>query len=117
MPHCRVPDVPLSQRLGYDVGETAALINTSVSFVYELIRCRELETVKVGGRRIVPRWALEALLGCPVDAVLAKHKPPLVPVADPIIPPVTTGSPLLSRGPRRRARSAAGYIKREEGLS
>ena len=65
MPHCGKPVVPLSERLGYDVGETAALINSSVSFVYELIRRGELETVKVGGRRIVPRWALEALLSSP----------------------------------------------------
>jgi excisionase family DNA binding protein len=52
MTHCGKPFVPLSERLGYDVGETAALINSSVSFVYELIRRGELETVKVGGRRI-----------------------------------------------------------------
>jgi excisionase family DNA binding protein len=118
MPHCRVPDIPLSERLGYDVGETAALINISVSFIYELIERGELETVKVAGRRIVPRWALEALLGCPIGAALANHKPPRAPIIDPVLPPVTTPRPERSRAPPlRRARPAACHVKQEEGGS
>jgi excisionase family DNA binding protein len=109
-----VPDVSLSERLGYDVGETAALINSSISFIYELIKRGELETVKVGGRRIVPRWALEALLGCPIGAVLANDKPPPALISDAPLPSTTTVRPSL---PRRRTRSVARRVKQEEGVS
>jgi hypothetical protein len=77
MAHCHVPDIPLSERLGYDTGETAALIGVSVSHVYVLIERGDLQTVKVAGRRIVPRWAIEALLGYPIGALLGNQKPPL----------------------------------------
>jgi excisionase family DNA binding protein len=117
MTHCGKPFVPLSERLGYDVGETAALINSSVSFVYELIRRGELETVKVGGRRIVPRWALEALLGFPIGAVLSNKNPPPALVPETPVPPVTTARPSLPRAPPcRPARSVARSIKPEEGV-
>jgi excisionase family DNA binding protein len=117
MPHCGKPVVPLSERLGYDVGETAALINSSVSFVYELIRRGELETVKVGGRRIVPRWALEALLSFPIDAVLANKNPPPAPVSETPVSPVTTARRSLSRAPPcRTVPSVARRIKQEEGV-
>jgi excisionase family DNA binding protein len=116
MPHCGKPVVPLSERLGYDVGETAALINSSVSFVYELIRRGELETVKVGGRRIVPRWALEALLGFPIGAVLANKNPPPAPVSDTPVPPVTTAHPSSRAPPSRPVWSVARRIKQEEGV-
>jgi hypothetical protein len=77
MAHCHVPDIPLSERLGYDTGETAALIGVSVSHVYVLIERGDLQTVKVAGRRIVPRWAIEALLGYPIGALLGNRKPPV----------------------------------------
>jgi hypothetical protein len=77
MAHCHVPDIPLSERLGFNTGETAALIGASVSHVYVLIERGDLQSVKVAGRRIVPRWAIEALLGYPIGALPGIQKPPL----------------------------------------
>jgi hypothetical protein len=77
MAHCHVPVIPLSERLGYDTGETAALIGVSVSYIYVLIERGDLQTVKIAGRRIVPRWAIEALLGYPIGALLGNRKPPV----------------------------------------
>jgi hypothetical protein len=75
MPHARKIDVPLSDRLGYSVAETSGLLGIAISTLYNLIASDRLKTEKVAGRRIVPRWAIEALLGRPIEVLLA-NKPP-----------------------------------------
>jgi excisionase family DNA binding protein len=110
--HCRVPDISLSERLGYDTGETAALIGVSVSHVYVLIERGDLQSVKIAGRRIIPRWAIEALLGCPIGVGLA-NKPPradeglsAAPTAEALIGIAgTSTAPRRCRGPQRKARA------------
>jgi excisionase family DNA binding protein len=64
MPHCTVPDVALNERACLSVGEAAALAGLSVSFLYILMERGTLRSVKVGGRRLVPREALQELLNC-----------------------------------------------------
>ena len=110
MAHCHVPDIPLSERLGYDTGETAALIGVSVSHVYVLIKRGDLQTVKVAGRRIIPRWAIEALLGCPIGVLLTNNSPPanglsgaLATEASPA--PGSGTAPLRCQDPQRKVRS------------
>jgi excisionase family DNA binding protein len=60
--HCLVPKVALDQRVCFSVGEAAAIAGLSASFVYVLMRRGTLHSVKVGGRRLIPRKALEGLL-------------------------------------------------------
>jgi excisionase family DNA binding protein len=63
MPHVFSPSVPLSERQALTMGEAASLIGLSVSYLYILMQRGELRTVKIGGRRLVPRDALDELLG------------------------------------------------------
>ncbi len=66
MSHCTIPDIALGERACLSVGEAAALAGLSVSFLYVLMERGTLRSVKVGGRRLVPREALEELLNsCP----------------------------------------------------
>ena len=62
MPHCVVPEVPLAERACFSVGEAAALAGLSVSFLYVLMERGALRSVKLGGRRLIPREALQELL-------------------------------------------------------
>jgi excisionase family DNA binding protein len=62
MPHCTVPEVSLADRACFSVGEAAALAGLSVSFLYVLLQCGALRSVKVRGRRLIPREALDDLL-------------------------------------------------------
>jgi excisionase family DNA binding protein len=51
------------QRLTYTVEETAELIGVSLSATYKCIRRGELPCVHIGRRVLVPRRALESMLG------------------------------------------------------
>ena len=62
MSHVAVPDIPLAERRAFTVGEAAALAGLSVSYLYVLMSRGLLRTVKIGGRRIVTREALDELL-------------------------------------------------------
>jgi excisionase family DNA binding protein len=62
MPHCAIPEVPLAERACFSVGEAAALAGLSISFLYILMERGTLRSVKLGGRRLIPREALEELL-------------------------------------------------------
>ncbi|MFM9941243.1 MAG: helix-turn-helix domain-containing protein [Hyphomicrobiaceae bacterium] len=56
----------LNQRLeplAYTIRDFAAVTGISRSSTYELIKDGTLDTVMVAGRRLVPRWAVEKLLG------------------------------------------------------
>ena len=49
-------------RRAYQVNEAAAAYRLSRSTIYKLIAAGTLRSVKVGGRRLIPVEALEALL-------------------------------------------------------
>jgi hypothetical protein len=62
MAHCTIPDIPLNERRTYSMGETAALLGISVATAY-LERARgRLQTIKLAGRRLVTREALDAYI-------------------------------------------------------
>jgi excisionase family DNA binding protein len=63
MAHCTTPDIPLNERLTLTMGEAAALTGLCVATLYELRARGVLRTIKIGGRRLVPRDALDELLG------------------------------------------------------
>jgi excisionase family DNA binding protein len=82
MPHVFVPDVPLTQRQAYSIGEASALAGLSPSYVYLLMKRGLLRTVKIGGRRLVPREALDDMLG---RRAAQRQQPE--PAAEPTPPP------------------------------
>ena len=51
-----------SQQRAYRLNEAVATYRLSRSTLYKLIAAGKLRTAKVGGRRLIPRDALEALL-------------------------------------------------------
>jgi excisionase family DNA binding protein len=62
MPHARVADVSIEHRAAYSLSEVAGLTGLSISGLYVLIGRGQLRSIRVGGRRLVPREALEELL-------------------------------------------------------
>jgi len=50
------------ERKAYSVDETAEIIDLSRATIWRLIAANKLATVKVGGRRLVPVRAIDALL-------------------------------------------------------
>jgi excisionase family DNA binding protein len=50
------------RRRAYSVRETARTTNLSYATIYRLIGKGKLRTVKIGGRRLIPASALDALL-------------------------------------------------------
>jgi excisionase family DNA binding protein len=50
------------RRRAYSVRESARITNLSYATIYRLIGKKKLRTVKIGGRRLVPATALDALL-------------------------------------------------------
>ena len=47
--------VPINRRLGFRVGEYASLLGISYTSVWRHIRDKKIETVVVGGVRLIPR--------------------------------------------------------------
>ena len=62
MPHARVADVPIVDRVAYSLAEVAGLTGLSISGLYLLIGRGELQSVRVGGRRLITREALNDFL-------------------------------------------------------
>ncbi len=60
MTHCVVPTIPLTERRAYTMGEAAALVRLSVSTLYAERARGRLQTIKLAGRRLVTREALDA---------------------------------------------------------
>jgi excisionase family DNA binding protein len=54
--------VPLTERLALSVEEAGALLGISRDLAYDLVARRELPSVRLGRRLVVPRRALEAAL-------------------------------------------------------
>ncbi len=50
-------------RRAYQINEATAAYGLSRTTIYKLISSGELRTVKIGGRRLIPVDAIEALIG------------------------------------------------------
>ena len=62
MTPCVIPTIPLSERRAYTMGEAAALVRLSVSTLYAERTRGRLETIKLAGRRLITREALDAYI-------------------------------------------------------
>lgn len=51
------------EKLCYTVPEAAAMLGLSRNFAYELVKQKQLPVVKFGKRLLIPRIALEKMLG------------------------------------------------------
>ncbi len=60
MAHCAVPGIPLTERRAYTMGEVAALLGMSVATLYAERARGRLQTIRLAGRRLITREALEA---------------------------------------------------------
>jgi excisionase family DNA binding protein len=58
-----VKRLPMSERLALSVEEAGALLGISRDLAYDLVARRELPSVRLGRRLVVPRRALEEALG------------------------------------------------------
>ncbi len=57
-----VSGVPLNERLALSIEEAGALLGISRDLAYDLVARRELPSVRLGRRLVVPRRALEEAL-------------------------------------------------------
>ena len=57
-----IPNIPTQERITLRVNEAQAVSGLSRSTIYELLKAGKLRTVKVGGRRLILRESLQALL-------------------------------------------------------
>jgi excisionase family DNA binding protein len=55
--------VPVPENRAFHVKEAAAVYRLSRSTLYKLMAAGTLRSVKLGGRRLIPRDAIEALIG------------------------------------------------------
>jgi excisionase family DNA binding protein len=60
MTHCAVPQVPFSERRTFTMGEVAALLGMSVATLYAERARGRLRTIRLAGRRLITREALDA---------------------------------------------------------
>jgi excisionase family DNA binding protein len=61
-PQKRQEGLPVSERLALSVEEAGALLGISRDLAYDLVARRELPSVRLGRRLVVPRRALEDAL-------------------------------------------------------
>jgi len=61
-PQRRQEGLPVSERLALSVEEAGALLGISRDLAYDLVARRELPSVRLGRRLVVPRRALEDAL-------------------------------------------------------
>jgi excisionase family DNA binding protein len=62
MTNCVVPNIPLTERRAYTMGEAAALVRLSISTLYAERARGRLETIKLAGRRLITREQLDAYI-------------------------------------------------------
>ena len=62
MAHCAIPEISLRDRRTFSLGEVSALTGLCVATLYSLISRGQLQSIKVGGRRLVTTEALNQLL-------------------------------------------------------
>jgi excisionase family DNA binding protein len=69
MAHVSIPEIPLADRKTFTLGEAAGLTGLCVSTLYNLMGHGRLQTIKIGGRRLITREALDALIGASDECV------------------------------------------------
>jgi excisionase family DNA binding protein len=57
------PDQHVAERLVFSVDDAAHLLDISRAFAYELVARGEIPAIRLGRRIVIPRVALERLLG------------------------------------------------------
>ena len=57
------PDTEITVRMTMTITEAAQALGIGRTLAYELARTGELPTIKLGRRLVVPRWALQRLVG------------------------------------------------------
>jgi excisionase family DNA binding protein len=60
MSHCAIPEIPLSERRTFTMGEVAALLGMSVATLYAERARGRLRTIRLAGRRLITRDDLDA---------------------------------------------------------
>lgn len=58
----QIPNIPTQEKITLRINETAAVSGLSRSTIYELLKTGKLQAVKIGGRRLILRESLQALL-------------------------------------------------------
>ena len=58
----QIPNVSTDEKITLRVNETTAVSGLSRSTIYTLLKAGKLRAVKVGGRRLILRESLQALL-------------------------------------------------------
>lgn len=58
----RTPEISTREKITLRINEAAAVSGLSRSTLYQLLKAGKLRAVKVGGRRLILRESLEALL-------------------------------------------------------
>lgn len=56
------PNIPTQEKITLRINEATAVSGLSRSTIYELLKAGKLRAVKVGGRRLISRESLQALL-------------------------------------------------------
>jgi excisionase family DNA binding protein len=62
MAHCKRPNLPFTERMAYTLGEVAAMLGMSVATLYAERARGRLQTIRLAGRRLVTRAALDAYI-------------------------------------------------------
>ncbi len=62
MAHCRRPTLPFDDRMAFSFGEVAAMLGMSVATLYAEKARGRLQTIRLAGRRLVTREALNAYI-------------------------------------------------------
>ncbi len=58
----QIPTIPTQEKITLRINETVAVSGLSRSTIYELLKAGKLRAVKIGGRRLILRESLQALL-------------------------------------------------------
>jgi hypothetical protein len=69
MPHAKIPDVPLLDRLCWSPADFAALTGFSISFIHQKIKEGALRSKKVNGRRIINHRDGQEFIGLDLDRI------------------------------------------------
>ncbi len=60
----------MMERATYTIEEVAKMLGIGRSSAYQAVRVGEIPTIRVGRRLLVPRLALEKMLGCLPEAMI-----------------------------------------------
>jgi excisionase family DNA binding protein len=69
MPHARIANVAIEDRVAYSLSEVAGLTGLSISGLYLLIGRGQLRSIRIGGRRLITREALDDFLSGNVSPI------------------------------------------------